>query len=129
MRLKRKRLIRQLFNRNRSDVHSVVAGGVRILYRVVAGNKVGVDIPIKVGFAVGRRTGNAVSRNRLKRIMREVYRAHQEGLIDLFSRRDDVLTIMIVVRGDPNEARKRMARDLPVALARLTERLRAPSHP
>ena len=36
----------------------------------------------KFGFAVSRRVGNAVVRNRVKRFLREIYRAHRMQLAD-----------------------------------------------
>ena len=38
----------------------------------------------KAGFAAGKKLGNAVTRNRLKRLMRESYRRNQEQLADGF---------------------------------------------
>ena len=38
------------------------------------------DVKGKVGFAVGKKIGNAVVRNRIKRIMREAYRISQHDI-------------------------------------------------
>lgn len=39
-----------------------------------------------IGFIAGKKLGNTVTRNRIKRLLREVYRTHQHLLTDLFDR-------------------------------------------
>lgn len=121
-RLKQQRLIRALFDRSRTDVGTVAAGCVRLLYRVVPRSEAGGDVPIQIGFAPGR-SRTAVLRNRTKRLMREVYRMHQHVLIDLFSFSGETLTMMVLFRGDPALAQECVARDLPEAMRRAASRL------
>ncbi len=123
MRLKRRRLIRPLFDRSRSDVRSLSVGCVRLIYRRAPREEVGADAPVQVGFAVGRGVRKAVTRNRLKRIMREVYRVHQHLLVDLFSQTPGTLTLMVLFRGDPKRGRACIPRDLPEALRRLARQM------
>lgn len=117
-RLKRQRLIRSLFDRRRTDVGTQAAGCIRLLYRVVSREAIGHDVPVQVGFAPGRRVRNAVERNRVRRLLREVYRTHQYVLVDLFACRPDALTVMILFRSDPARASEDVPRDLPRALRR-----------
>lgn len=121
-RLKRRRLIRSLFDRSRDDVQTVAVGCVRLLFRVVDRAALGYDVPIQVGFAPGRRVESGVERNRVRRLLREVYRVHQHTLVDLFVRRPDALLVMILFRGDPEEADACIERDLPRALERTATR-------
>jgi ribonuclease P protein component len=115
-RLKRQRLIRALFDRERNDVFTRTRGCVRILYRIAPPTEVGRNVPVQAGFSVSRKTAGAVRRNRIKRIMREVYRVHQTDLVDLFLDRDDTLTLMILFRGAPNRAEDCLPEDLPHVL-------------
>ena len=127
-RLKRRRLIRALFDRDRLDVASVAAGCVRLLYRVASREEVGREVPVQFGFAVGRRTGGAVTRNRIKRLLRERVRTHQHILTEHLAGRPDTLTVMILFRGDLGRAERDIRTDLPRALKRLAERVDA-EHP
>lgn len=123
--LKRKSLIRPLFKRSCRDVRTLTNGSVRIVYRVVPQEEMGAAIPIQVGFAPGR-LPSAVQRNRIKRQLREVYRANQGDLVDLFSDREDALTMMIMYRGETNDASpagKRIRADLPALLSELRRSL------
>ena len=122
-RLKRRRLIRSLFDRRRADAETVAEGCVRLVYRVVSRDAIGHDVPLQVGFAPGRRVENAVQRNRVRRVLREVYRVHQHILVDLFVRRDDALIVMVLFRGDPAAAGDCVPRDLPAAMRRAAARL------
>lgn len=63
-RIKLNRDFRRLYARGKS-----VAGGYIVIYR--SANRYGVN---RVGFAVSKHLGNAVMRNRTKRLMRESYR-------------------------------------------------------
>lgn len=122
-RLKRRRLIRALFDRRRDDVHTVAVGCIRLLYRVVDRETTGYDVPIQVGFAPGRRVESGVERNRVRRLLREVYRVHQHTLVDLFVRRPEALTLMILFRGEPAQADAGVERHLPRAMERAAAHL------
>ena len=121
-RLKRRRLIRALFDRRRDDVGTEAVGCVRLLFREVDREVVGHDVPLQVGFAPGRGPESGVERNRVRRLLREVYRVHQHTLVDLFVRRPEVLTLMILFRGAPEQADTCIERDLPRALERVAAR-------
>lgn len=121
-RLKRRRLIRPLFDRQRRDVGSIAVGCIRLLFRIVPRREAGSEAPLQVGFVPGRAMRKAVERNRVKRILREVYRVRQHNLVDLFLQRGDTLTMMILFRGKMEEVPECIQKDLPEALSRL-ERL------
>lgn len=122
-RLKQRRFIRALFDRNRKDVHSVAAGSVRLVIRSVPRKDCAAGAPVQVGFAPGRGVRKAVARNRIKRVLREVYRVHQHLLVDLFRDSDRTLTVMVLFRGTP-ETLGRAREDLPRALQQVASRFR-----
>lgn len=121
VRLKRRRLIRPLFDREREDVNTLAVGCIRLLYRTVVRERTGYDVPAQVGFAPGR-VRSAVTRNRIRRILREVYRVHHHALVDLFLHRRDAVTVMVLFRGRAEAAASCIPRDLPVALEQLVAR-------
>jgi ribonuclease P protein component len=80
------------------------------------------DVPIQIGFSPGR-IATAVERNRIKRIMREVYRIHQGVLVDLFIHSDRTLTAMALFRGRSGVASSCIPGDFAAALRETARRL------
>jgi ribonuclease P protein component len=122
-RLKRQRLIRPLFKRDRADVRQLRSGPVVIRYRLVTPASVGVDTSLQTAFAVGRAIGDRPARNRVKRIMRETFRLHQEDLVQSMSNRPEVLTMMILFRGRFEGASRAIRSALPEAMSHLLAQL------
>ncbi len=123
-RLKRRRLIRSLFDRQRSDLRTIASGCVRLLYRRASREEVGVETPLQVAFAVNKRTGKAVVRNRIRRLLRETFRTHQYVLLDRLGHHTErPLILMILFRGRPEDANTCIRHDLPIALEQVAETL------
>ncbi|WP_022835636.1 ribonuclease P protein component [Salisaeta longa] len=124
-RLKRTRLIRSLFDRSRDDVATVAVGALRALFRRVDRSQTGHDTPLQIGFSPGPGVRSGVARNRVRRLMREVYRRHQHAVLEVQRPRADALLVMLLFRGDPATADTAIPRDLP----RVLDRLVATLHP
>ena len=122
--LKRRRLIRPLFDRRRDDVYTFSVKSIRLLARMASADEVGSDAPFQVGLAPGRRVRNAVERNRIRRLLRETFRRHQHDLRAYAEGHPETLTLMILFRGRPQEAPERIPHDLPRALEALVDYLR-----
>ncbi|HEX8384728.1 MAG TPA: ribonuclease P [Rubricoccaceae bacterium] len=120
-RLKRRRLLRPLFDRARPDVGRVRVGSVVVLFRAVERVETGEDAPLQVCFAPGRAARGA-GRVRLRRLLRESFRLHQHALLDALAGRPDCLTLVVLFRGPVATADRDLPRDLPEALRRLAAR-------
>lgn len=125
-RLKRRRLIRPLFEREAAEVGRVSVGVVQLRYRRVSREATGQDVGLQVGFAPGRRARTKVGRNRLRRLMRETWRLGARPLLEALAARPDAaqatLTVFVVFRGREATAAPDIRRDLPAALRRLAAR-------
>ena len=75
------KLPKQRILKDKAEFQRVYRGGESyanrylVLYVFMANGPKG-----KVGFAAGKKLGNAVERNRVKRLLRECYRLHQQQL-------------------------------------------------
>ncbi|MDX1439563.1 MAG: ribonuclease P protein component [Rubricoccaceae bacterium] len=120
-RLKRQRLIRALFARNKADVNVLSSGSVLVRFRTVPAVETS-GVPVQVGFAISGQASTKVVRNRIRRVLREVYRHHQHTLVDHFAVRPDSLTMMVMYRGKEAEASRNIQKDLPTVLDKLATR-------
>ena len=122
-RLKRRSLLRPLFRRN--DAVSVAAGCLRLLFRRVP--REARQPALQVAFLPGRQP-DSVTRNRVRRILREVYRRHLARLVDLLPLAStEMLTLGILFRGTPGpDLHAHVSADLPRALDRMLAALGAP---
>jgi ribonuclease P protein component len=72
-RLKKNKEFRKIYNKGKSYVHPLI-----VLY--VLPNSLGKN---RVGFTVSKRIGNAVQRNRVKRLLKENYRLTKDSPLSL----------------------------------------------
>ena len=121
-RLKRRRLIRPLFDRGDAHTQSVARGCVRLLYRRVDRSLTGTDTWIQAGFAPGRQP-TAVKRNRLRRLMRETWRRHRDLITKERITPAETLTVMVLYRARTADAW--VSEDLVQAMRALSSALSA----
>lgn len=111
-----------MFDRTATDSRTVSSGSVRVVYRIASEREAGPGHCIRAGFAVPKKTGNAVQRNRIRRIMREVWRQHPRvtnpELIQELVQRNEVVTAMVLFRSTRDDL-SRIPHDLTDAIARL----------
>jgi ribonuclease P protein component len=97
-----------------------------LLVRTAPRSETGHDVPVQVCFAPGRIVRGA-GRVRLRRVMRETFRLHQQPVLDAFAGQPNCLTLVVLFRGQAATAEADVVRCLPEALRRAARR--AASHP
>lgn len=120
--LKRRLLIKALYNRDDKAVFSVSKGCIRIVARLVSFEEAESRVPFLVGVTVAKRVGPAVVRNRIKRLMRESFRTHQHIIHALGLSR--CMTLMLLYRGSTDQIPD-ISDDLPDALEKLPESIQS----
>ena len=66
--------------RRHSEFQAVYIHGKSLANRFIVIYLAPTDSDFKVGFAAGKKLGNAVTRNRIKRILREAFRLNQHRI-------------------------------------------------
>jgi ribonuclease P protein component len=87
---------------------------------LLLGEARGDDGPPRLGIVASRKVGNAVARNRAKRLIREAFRLHSDAM-------PRGLDLVVIARPGLDElSAAQVAAELLAALPRLARRLRAP---
>src|SRR5690348_549072 len=98
-RLKRRKIIEQLFSEGRA----VTAFPIRVQYKMLDQ----FTVPLQAGFSVSSRNfKRAVDRNRVKRLMREAYRLQKAPLEQALQTKQQKLALFLIYTGKelPNYA-------------------------
>jgi len=74
-----------------------------MVFRLVQKSEAEVSASFQIGVAVGRSSGSAVTRNRIKRVILEAIRLNQIVLQQLTNRQEMVLTAMVIFRGKASD--------------------------
>jgi len=83
--------------------NSVSGNLIKIYFRISPKR----DVISRVAFAVSKKVKPAVLKNRVKRLLREVYRLNKHRLIDLLSLKDKSIDLVMIYIGD-KEVLKRL---------------------
>jgi ribonuclease P protein component len=102
----------------------IAAGQIDLRYQI----RQGESHNTQVAFIVGRKTGNAVIRNRCKRLLREAYRLQQHILDPILTHRSSSINMALIVKSAELTYATAMA-DVQKLLTSLVRRLQETGEP
>lgn len=113
-RLKRRKIIEQLFSEGRA----VTAFPIRVQYKMVDQ----LAVPLQAGFSVSSRNfKRAVDRNRIKRLMREAYRLQKLPLEQALQTKEQQLALFLIYTGKELPAYALVKEKVEVVLKKLLQ--------
>jgi ribonuclease P protein component len=114
-RLKRRKIIEQLF----SEKKSVAVFPVRVQYKLYSEE---LGVPMQAGFSASSRTfKRAVDRNRIKRLMREAYRLQKNDLQDAVQTKGQQLALFFIYTGKELPDYKTVSEKMSVILNKILQ--------
>ena len=116
-RLKHRKLIEEIF----SQRNTVYKGFVRINYIITDFDD---DSIAKVGFSVPKKKfKRAYKRNRLKRVMREVYRLNKPAFYDILTKKNIKIALLFVYLDDEIKDYKTIEENMTLAMEKLLAKI------
>lgn len=101
-----------------SEGQAITSGQLRCFYLVLEKK----ESAVKTGFAVTRNIRSAVARNRSKRLMREAWRVHSEGIRKRATSTGTEIRIVFFSR-DPGQSENLQYRQFDDSMKKLLEKL------
>ncbi|MDG2331421.1 MAG: ribonuclease P protein component [Flavobacteriales bacterium] len=116
-RLKSSIIMEQLF----SSGNSIKSGPFVLLWSL---QKLSSSVPIQVAFSVPKKKfKKAVTRNKIRRLVKEAYRLHKTDLFDTVLKSEKQLALFILYRDNNESTQKELQDKIIVALSRLENEL------
>ena len=105
-----------------SSGNSIKSGPFVLLWRI---QKLSSSVPIQVGFSVPKKKfKKAVTRNKIRRLIKEAYRIQKTGLFDTVLKSEKQLALFILYRDNNESTQKELQDKIIVALSRLENELK-----
>ena len=105
-----------------SSGNSIKSGPFVLLWSL---QKLSSSVPIQVAFSVPKKKfKKAVTRNKIRRLVKEAYRLHKTDLFDTVLKSEKQLSLFILYRDNNESTQKELQDKIIVALSRLENELK-----